>query len=91
MRLHRSSGLLFPAAVAAVLFLAVDAYADTPGIAWRMDLDAATSEARQSGKVLMVDVYTDWCEWCKVLDTKTYTDPKVITGAQQLHCSQAQS
>jgi thioredoxin-like negative regulator of GroEL len=26
----------------------------------------------------MVDVYTDWCHWCKVLDEKTYTDARVI-------------
>ena len=31
----------------------------------------------------MVDFYTDWCGWCKVLDQKTYTDARVIktTGA----------
>ena len=25
----------------------------------------------------MIDLYTDWCSWCKVLDEKTYSDPKV--------------
>ena len=24
-----------------------------------------------------MDFYTDWCKWCKVLDEKTYPDPKV--------------
>jgi len=24
-----------------------------------------------------MDVYTDWCGWCKVMDEKTYTDPTV--------------
>ena len=28
-------------------------------------------------KKIFVDVYTDWCGWCKVMDKKTFTDPKV--------------
>jgi thioredoxin-related protein len=69
--------------VAVMLSIALGSFAETNGIAWRSDLESATTEARQSGKVMMVDVYTDWCEWCKVLDTKTYTDAKVIEGTQQ--------
>jgi thioredoxin-related protein len=29
-------------------------------------------------KKFLVDVYTDWCGWCKVMDKKTFTDPEVI-------------
>lgn len=28
-------------------------------------------------KKFFVDVYTDWCGWCKVMDKKTFSDPKV--------------
>ena len=28
-------------------------------------------------KKFLVDVYTDWCGWCKVMDKKTFTDPTV--------------
>ena len=28
-------------------------------------------------KKIMVDMYTDWCGWCKVMDKKTFTDEKV--------------
>lgn len=31
-----------------------------------------------SKKKFIVDVYTDWCGWCKVMDKKTFTDPTVI-------------
>jgi thioredoxin-related protein len=31
-----------------------------------------------SPKMLLVDVYTDWCGWCKKMDKDTFTDPKVI-------------
>lgn len=29
-------------------------------------------------KKLCVDVYTDWCSWCKRMDKGTFTDPKVM-------------
>jgi thioredoxin-related protein len=28
--------------------------------------------------MLLVDVYTDWCGWCKKMDNETFTDPKVV-------------
>lgn len=39
-------------------------------------------EAEQKMKIeprkVIVDVYTDWCGWCKVLDKKTYSNPELI-------------
>lgn len=32
----------------------------------------------EEGKILLVDAYTDWCGWCKVMDRKTYADPAII-------------
>jgi thioredoxin-related protein len=29
-------------------------------------------------KKVYVDVYTDWCGWCKVMDKKTFGNPNVI-------------
>ena len=75
--------LLPGAVVAGVLFLTFGVRAEAQPISWRTDLVSAATEAKQTGKVLMVDVYTDWCEWCRVLDTRTYTDAKVIAGLQQ--------
>lgn len=34
-------------------------------------------QARAEQKYVMIDFYTHWCHWCKVLDQKTYCDPKV--------------
>jgi thiol:disulfide interchange protein len=33
--------------------------------------------AKEQKKAIMIDYYTDWCGWCKVLDKKTYTDSEV--------------
>jgi thioredoxin-related protein len=32
---------------------------------------------------VLVDVYTDWCGWCKVMDRKTYANKKVSTYLQE--------
>jgi uncharacterized protein YyaL (SSP411 family) len=29
-------------------------------------------------KPILVDVYTKWCGWCKVMDQKTYSDQDVV-------------
>lgn len=29
-------------------------------------------------KKIFVDVYTDWCGWCKRMDKATFTDPQVV-------------
>lgn len=28
-------------------------------------------------KPIIIDVYTDWCGWCKVMDRETYSNDKV--------------
>ena len=35
-------------------------------------------QSNNSGKPIMVDVYADWCGWCKTLDEETYSDARVI-------------
>ena len=37
----------------------------------------AQAQASAEHKFVMVDVYTDWCSWCKVLDKQTYSSDSV--------------
>lgn len=46
-------------------------------IQW-LKFEEAIAANAQSPKMLLVDVYTDWCGWCKKMDKETFTDPKVI-------------
>jgi thioredoxin-related protein len=37
----------------------------------------ALAKAKAENKMLLVDVFTDWCVWCKRMDKDVYTDPAV--------------
>ena len=50
----------------------------TQEIAFVTDYDSALAVARQKGQKVLIDFYTDWCKWCKTLDTITYVDSAVI-------------
>jgi len=38
------------------------------------------NKAKAENKILLVDAYTDWCGWCKVMDRETYTNAEVIAA-----------
>ena len=42
-----------------------------------LDFNKGLSLAQKSQKPLIIDFYTDWCHWCKVMDEKTFADKKV--------------
>ncbi len=33
---------------------------------------------QKSPRKILIDVYTGWCGWCKVMDQKTFTQPAII-------------
>ena len=37
------------------------------------------AKAKKENKIVVMDVYTEWCGWCKVMDKKTYTHATVIS------------
>lgn len=43
-----------------------------------LTLDEAQVKMKESPRKVYMDLYTDWCGWCKVMDRKTFTNPDVI-------------
>jgi thioredoxin-related protein len=41
---------------------------------WEEAMEAMKSEKKK----VFIDLYTDWCGWCKRMDKTTFTDPEVI-------------
>jgi thioredoxin-related protein len=57
--------------------------ADKPGetkagkkLEW-LAFDVAADKAARQNKHLIVDVYTTWCGWCRVMERETYGNPEV--------------
>lgn len=50
---------------------------DATEIRW-MSLDDVQVAMKAKPKKVFMDVYTDWCGWCKVMDKKTFSHPDVI-------------
>lgn len=39
--------------------------------------------AKKNNKIILVDAYTDWCGWCKVMDKKTYANASIKTALKK--------
>lgn len=47
-------------------------------ISW-YSLEEAQEMQKQDPKPIFVDVYTDWCGWCKKMDRETFSDKEVAS------------
>ncbi|MEO6326463.1 MAG: thioredoxin fold domain-containing protein [Thermoanaerobaculia bacterium] len=50
----------------------------------KLSFDEALEKARKSNSLVMVDVYTDWCGWCRKLDEDVFADTRVGTASKGL-------
>jgi len=62
---------------ACILFVGKPLTAQTDKITWYSFEDAAKLNAQLHKKVF-IDIFTEWCGWCKVLDKSTFTNPVII-------------
>ncbi|MGC2422900.1 MAG: thioredoxin fold domain-containing protein [Nitrospirota bacterium] len=50
--------------------------ASAGAIKW-MGYTDGINESKKTGKPVMIDFYTTWCKYCKLLDDTTYKDPGI--------------
>src|SRR5690606_34605975 len=43
-----------------------------------LTFEEAEAKMKAQPKKVIVDFYTSWCGWCKVMDKKTYSNPGLI-------------
>lgn len=50
---------------------------DVQKIQWH-DITELGNLSGDKDKKIIVDIYTDWCKPCKMMDTKTFTNPSLV-------------
>jgi thioredoxin-related protein len=55
----------------------VEVEKDKGEIKW-LTYDEAVKLSKKKPKKIFIDVYTDWCGWCKKMDKTTFLDPKIM-------------
>lgn len=51
-------------------------------IAW-LTVEEAMEKMEKEKRPILIDLYTDWCGWCKVMDKETYSNGKVIAYIEE--------
>jgi len=44
-----------------------------------ISIDEVNLQIKNESKPVLIDLFTNWCYWCKVMDKKTYNNSKVIS------------
>jgi thioredoxin-related protein len=42
-----------------------------------MSFEEAVEKSKTEKRKIFIDVYTDWCGWCKVMDKNTFSEPSI--------------
>jgi thioredoxin-related protein len=42
-----------------------------------LTFEQAVEKSKKEKRPVFIDVYTDWCGWCKVMDKNTFSEPQV--------------
>jgi uncharacterized protein YyaL (SSP411 family) len=56
---------------------AQDATKKASKINW-LSFEEAVEKNKKDPKPILIDIYTDWCHWCKVMDDSTYQNSVIV-------------
>jgi thioredoxin-related protein len=54
----------------------------TPELRW-LTIQQAQDSSREQPRVIIMDIYTDWCYWCKVMERNTYSNRELASYLQE--------
>ncbi len=74
MKNLKTVSLIFPAFL--LFFAAHSIEAQESRINW-MTIEEAEARVKQEPKKIFVDIYTDWCSWCKRMESETFAHPVI--------------
>lgn len=64
------------ASLVTLVFLTFSLNAQGQGVNW-ISIEEAEKLNKEEPRKIMVDVYTDWCGWCKKMDKETFMNPVI--------------
>src|SRR6188472_2721840 len=69
--------VLMVLALASMAFITIPKEKTEDGPVKWLTFEQAVEKAKTEKRPIFIDVYTDWCGWCKVMDKNTFSDPQV--------------
>lgn len=79
-KLHFIPVLIIIFSLCAISYVSAKSSSEAPTaseIKWTTIDKSIANAAANNKKFILVDLYTDWCGWCKKMDEGTYTDPNI--------------
>ena len=49
---------------------------------WLRSVDQAVERAAADGRYILVDLYAEWCGWCRMLEREVFADPEFVAYAR---------
>ncbi|MFH1700370.1 MAG: cytochrome c biogenesis protein CcdA [Candidatus Zixiibacteriota bacterium] len=78
-----SQGFVFPAASEWMRSINLGSSSEKNLIPWETDLQLGLERAKAEGKPVLIDTWATWCVNCKILEERTFNNPRVAAEANR--------